>query len=198
AVLVIACPCAMGLATPTAIMVATGRGAEVGVLIRSAGALERLHRVDTVVFDKTGTLTLGKLTVIDVVPATAVRAAGGSPGEAIVARAKERGLALPPIAEFTTVPGEGVDTMAADGRVLLGNRALMDARGIDVAALAPRAQALSAQGKTVVYLAFAGRALGLVAAADTLKPEARAAVAGLQRLGLQVTMLTGDHRLTAE
>jgi len=224
AVLVIACPCAMGLATPTAIMVATGRGAEVGVLIRSAAALERLHRVDTVVFDKTGTLTLGKPTVIDVVPATAVRAAGGSTaeasgeseddvlalaaaaeqgsehplGEAIVARAKERGLALPPIAEFATVPGQGVDTMAADGRVLLGNRALMDARGIDVAALAPRAQALSAEGKTVVYLAFAGRALGLVAAADTLKPEARAAVAGLQRLGLQVTMLTGDHRLTAE
>ena len=88
--------------------------------------------------------------------------------------------------------------MAADGRVLLGNRALMDARGIDVAALAPRAQALSAEGKTVVYLAFAGRALGLVAAADTLKSEARAAVGGLQRLGLQVTMLTGDHRLTAE
>jgi Cu+-exporting ATPase len=245
AVLVIACPCAMGLATPTAIMVATGRGAEVGVLIRSAAALERLHRVDTVVFDKTGTLTLGKPAVTDVVPAEqavraaggstaeasgemvseAVRAAGGSTaeasgemvsddvlalaaaveqgsehplGEAIVARAKARGLALPPIAEFTTVPGQGVDAMAADGRVLLGNRALMDARGIDVAALAPRAQALSAEGKTVVYLAFAGRALGLIAAADTLKPEARAAVAGLQRLGLQVTMLTGDHRLTAE
>ena len=231
AVLVIACPCAMGLATPTAIMVATGRGAEAGVLIRSAAALERLHRVDTVVFDKTGTLTLGKPTVTDVVPNSAsgemaVRAAGRSTaeasgemvaeddvlalaaaaeqgsehplGEAIVARAKERGLALPPIAEFTTVPGQGVDAVAADGRVLLGNRALMDARGIDVAALAPRAQALSAEGKTVVYLAFAGRALGLVAAADTLKPEARAAVAGLQRLDLQVTMLTGDHRLTAE
>ncbi len=244
AVLVIACPCAMGLATPTAIMVATGRGAEAGVLIRSAAALERLHRVDTVVFDKTGTLTLGKPTVTDVVCAVmavraagrstaeasgemisgAVRAAGRSTaeasgeseddvlalaaaaeqgsehplGEAIVARAKERGLALPPIAEFTTVPGQGVDAVAADGRVLLGNRALMDARGIDVAALAPRAQALSAEGKTVVYLAFAGRALGLVAAADTLKSEARAAVAGLQRLGLQVTMLTGDHRLTAE
>src|SRR5205814_3854320 len=107
-------------------------------------------------------------------------------GEAIVARAKERGLALPPIAEFTTVPGQGVDAVAADGRVLLSNRALMDARGIDVAALAPRAQALSAEGKTVVYLAFAGRALRLAAAADTLKSEARAAGAGLQRLDLQV------------
>jgi Cu+-exporting ATPase len=214
AVLVIACPCAMGLATPTAIMVATGRGAEVGVLIRSAAALERLHRVDTVVFDKTGTLTLGKPAVTDVVPtaasgeseddvvlALAAAAEQGSEhplGEAIVARAKERGLGLPPIAEFTTVPGQGVDAMAADGRVLLGNRALMDARGIDVGALAPRAQALSAEGKTVVYLAFAGQALGLVAAADTLKPEARAAVAGLKTLGLQVMMLTGDHRLAAE
>jgi len=143
----------------------------------------------------------GEMVAEDDVLALAAAAEQGSEhplGEAIVARAKERGLALPPIAEFTTVPGQGVDAVAADGRVLLGNRALMDARGIDVAALAPRAQALSAEGKTVVYLAFAGRALGLVAAADTLKPEARAAVAGLQRLDLQVTMLTGDHRLTAE
>jgi Cu+-exporting ATPase len=183
----------------------------VGVLIRSAAALERLQRVDTVVFDKTGTLTVGRPAVTDVValaPATedevvalAAAAEQGSEhplGEAIVARAKERGLALPPIAEFSTVPGKGIDALAPDGRVLLGNRTLMDARGIDVGPLAEPARRLAAEGKTAMYLAFAGRPLGLLAAADTLKPEAAAAVAALRRLGLAVVMLTGDHRLTAE
>jgi len=211
AVLVIACPCAMGLATPTAIMVGTGRGAEVGVLIKSAAALELLHKVNTVVFDKTGTLTVGRPAVTDVVAigtatedevlALAAAAEQGSEhplGEAIVARAKERGLALPPIGEFRTVPGQGIDALATDGRVLLGNRTLMDVRGIEVEPLAGRATALAAEGKTAIYLAFAGRPLGLVAAADTLKPEAAAAVAALKRFGLTVMMLTGDHRLTAE
>src|SRR5947208_4418664 len=211
AVLVIACPCAMGLATPTAIMVATGRGAEFGVLIKSAAALERLHRVDTVVFDKTGTLTVGRPVVTDVVPAApatedeilalaaAAEQASEHPlGEAIVARAKERGLALPPIVEFATVPGQGIDAMATDGRVLLGNRTLMDARGIDVRPLAGRVRELAADGKTAVYLAFAGRLLGVIAAADVLKPDAPRAVAALKRLGVSVAMLTGDHRLTAE
>ena len=211
AVLVIACPCAMGLATPTAIMVGTGRGAEFGVLIKSAAALELLHRVDTVVFDKTGTLTVGRPVVTDVVPvgaatedeilalAAAVEQASEHPlGEAIVARAKERGLALPPIAEFTTVPGRGIDAMATDGRVLLGNRTLMDARGIDVRLLAGRVRELAAEGKTAVYLAFAGRLLGVIAAADVPKPDAARAVAALKRLGVSVAMLTGDHRLTAE
>jgi Cu+-exporting ATPase len=211
AVLVIACPCAMGLATPTAIMVGTGRGAEHGVLIRSASALEVLHKVDTVVFDKTGTLTVGRPVLTDVVappPSTedevlaiAAAAEQGSEhplGEAIVRAAKDRGLALPAVSEFVTVPGQGVDAMAPDGRVLLGNRTLMDARGIDVAALADRARALAADGKTAVYVAFAGRALGLVAAADVVKPEAARAIADLERLGLDVVMLTGDHRVTAE
>ena len=229
AVLVIACPCAMGLATPTAIMVATGRGAEFGVLIKSAAALERLHRVDTVVFDKTGTLTVGRPAVTDVIsvgPAVGVRAAGGAAaeasgemtaadeilalaaaaeqasehplGEAVVARAKERGLALPPMREFSTVAGQGIDAMTTDGRVLLGNRTLMDARGIDVDVLAPGVQRLAAEGKTVIYVAFAGQVLGVIAVADVPKPEAKSVVAALKRLGVSVAMLTGDHRLTAE
>jgi Cu+-exporting ATPase len=211
AVLVIACPCAMGLATPTAIMVATGRGAERGILVRSATALEMLERVDTVVFDKTGTLTVGRPAVTDVVAlppmseddivALAAAAEQGSEhplGEAIVASAKARGLALPPITEFTTVPGQGIDAMAPDGRVLLGNRTLMDARGVDVRALVPRVQALATEGKTAVYLALGGRALGLLAAADVLKPEAPEAVAALKRWGLDVIVLTGDARPTAE
>jgi len=229
AVLVIACPCAMGLATPTAIMVATGRGAEFGVLIKSAAALERLHRVDTVVFDKTGTLTVGRPAVTDVIPvgpAVGVRVAGGAAaeasgemtaadeiltlaaaaeqasehplGEAVVARAKERGLALPPMREFSTVAGQGIDAMTTDGRVLLGNRTLMDARGIDVDVLAPGVQRLAAEGKTVIYVAFAGQVLGMIAVADVPKPEAKSVVAALKRLGVSVAMLTGDHRLTAE
>jgi P-type Cu+ transporter len=211
AVLVIACPCAMGLATPTAIMVATGRGAERGILIRSAAALELLERVDTVVFDKTGTLTVGRPVVTDVIAlpltseedvvALAAAAEQGSEhplGEAIVASAKERGLALPPITAFTTVPGQGIDARASDGHVLLGNRMLMDARGVDVSALVPRAQALAAEGKTAVYLALGGRALGLLAVADVLKPEAPDAVAALKRRGLEVIVLTGDARPTAE
>jgi len=210
AVLVIACPCAMGLATPTAIMVAAGRGAEHGVLIRNAAALEGLSRVDTVVLDKTGTLTVGRPVVTDVVAARggpeddvlalAAGAEQGSEhpiGEAIVARAKELGLALPPVGEFVSIPGQGVDAMAPDGRILLGNRALMEARGIEVDALLPRGAALAAEGKTVVFLAFAGQALGLVAAADVLKPDAAAAVAALRRRGLSAVMLTGDHRATA-
>jgi len=213
AVLVIACPCAMGLATPTAIMVATGRGAELGILVKNATALELLDRVNTIVFDKTGTLTVGRLVVTDVIAgaggamgedeilALAAAAEQGSEhpvGEAIVARAKERGLALPPISEFTTVPGQGIDAMAPDGRVLLGNHALMDARGIDAEALSSRARTLAGEGKTVVYLALAGRALGVIAVADVLKPEAPDAVAALARRGIDVMMLTGDARPTAE
>jgi Cu+-exporting ATPase len=211
AVLVIACPCAMGLATPTAIMVGTGKGAESGVLIKSASALELLHRVDTIVFDKTGTLTVGRPEVTDIVPAPGVTedealalaaaAEQGSEhplGEAVARRAKERGLGLPPVSEFSAVPGQGIDALAPDGRILLGNRRLMDARGIDVTALAGRLEALQRGGKTVIYLAFGGRLLALVAAADVLKPEAAGVVARLRRMGIRVVMLTGDNARTAE
>ena len=118
-------------------------------------------------------------------------------GEAIVARAKERGLPMPAVAEFSTVPGQGIDALAPEGRLLLGSRALMAARGVDVTALAPRAEALAQAGKTVVYLAVAFRPLGLVAVADTLKPEAPAVVAALRARGIEVAMLTGDDRRTA-
>jgi Cu+-exporting ATPase len=211
AVLVIACPCAMGLATPTAIMVGTGKGAEYGVLIKSAEALELLHKVGTVVLDKTGTLTIGRPVVTDIIPgngvapddllALAAAAEQGSEhplGEAIVAEAKARGLALPPVGEFQAIPGQGIDALAPDGRILLGNERLMTARGINVGALATRAEALAEEGKTAVFLAFAGRAEGLIAVADVLKPEAKGAVAALRGMGLEVVMLTGDSRRTAE
>ena len=210
AVLVIACPCAMGLATPTAIMVGTGVGAEHGVLIKSATALELLHRVRAIVFDKTGTLTVGRPEVTEVLVdgMTADEALGmaaaaeqGSEhplGEAIVRYAKELGVALPPIEAFETIPGQGIDALAPDGRILLGNGALMQARGIELGPWAARAEALAAEGKTVVYLAFAGRLVAVIAAADVLKSEAPSAVAALRGLGLEVVMLTGDNRRTAE
>jgi Cu+-exporting ATPase len=194
-------------------MVATGRGAELGVLIRSAEALEVLHRAAVVVLDKTGTLTVGRPMATDVVPlsespgaadellALAAAAEQGSEhplGEAIVAEAKARGLALPPVGEFQAVPGQGVDALAPDGRILVGNRRFIESRGIELGPLAARAEALAVAGKGTVFVAFGGEALGLIAVADALKPAAREAVAALAARGLEVVMLTGDSRVVAE
>ena len=210
-VLVIACPCAMGLATPTAIMVGTGRGAELGVLVRNATALELLQKASIVVFDKTGTLTAGRPTVTDVIPvpgvspdevlalAAGVEQASEHPlGEAIVSHAKARGLAMPVVSGFSAVPGHGVEARAPDGVIVVGSARLLAARGIDRSTLEAKARELASAGKSSIFVAFGGGAHGLVAVADTLKPEAPQAVAALRALGLEVVMLTGDGRLTAE
>ncbi len=211
AVLVIACPCAMGLATPTAIMVGTGKGAEYGVLIKSAGALELLHKVRTVVLDKTGTLTIGRPVVTDISPtngmaaddllALAAAAEQGSEhplGEAVVARAKERGLALPPVTGFTAVPGHGIEARVGGQRLLLGNARLLSERGVPVGGLEATARQLTEAGKTAMYVALDGSAVGLIAVADVLKPEARRTVAVLHEMGIEAVMLTGDNRRTGE
>jgi len=210
AVLIIACPCALGLATPTAIMVGTGKGAENGVLFRSAEALETLHKVRAIVLDKTGTLTAGKPVVTDIVAADgrgesallhlAASAERGSEhplGEAIVERAKALGLDLAEAADFVALPGRGIAARIGPTTVLLGNRQLLAERGVALDGLEERAADLAAAGKTAMYLAADGRAAGLIGVADTLKPSSKDAVAALKRLGLAVYLLTGDNARTA-
>jgi Cu+-exporting ATPase len=239
-VLVIACPCALGLATPTSIMVGTGKGAEYGVLIKSAESLERAYQARVLIFDKTGTLTVGHPSVTDVVPSSkfqvpsyeepgtrnpepgtaqpnpepgtrnsqqrellrlAASAEKGSEhplGEAIVNRAKDEGLELVGPEEFKAIPGYGIRAVVQGREVLLGNLRLMQERGIDVAGMAERAETLSRQGKTPMFVAADRQLLGIVAVADTLKPHSKAVVAALRRLGIEVVMITGDNRRTAE
>ena len=211
AVLIIACPCALGLATPTAIMVATGKAAEYGILIRGGEALEQARKIDTIVLDKTGTLTRGKPAVTRVLAADGVgesellrlaaAAEVGSEhplGEAIVERARELKLDLPKADAFEAVAGKGIRARI-DGRALiLGNQALMAEAGVAPDGLAAHATGLAQSGATPMYVGVDGRSAGLIAVADTLKPESREAVEQLKALGLEVWMLTGDNRATAE
>ena len=210
AVLVIACPCALGLATPTAIMVGMGKGAEHGILIRNGEALERSYKIQTVVLDKTGTLTQGHIAVTDIVApgigeeellalaASAERNSEHPLGEAVVAEAKERGLMLEPVSQFQALPGHGIVAQVNGYEVALGNLALMEERGLSLNGLAPQAQDLSQQGKTPIFVASNGTVVGIIAVADTVRGESREAVEALHRLGLDVVMLTGDNRSTAE
>ncbi|WP_433606265.1 heavy metal translocating P-type ATPase [Dactylosporangium sp. CA-139114] len=211
AVLIVACPCALGLATPTAIMVGTGKAAELGILIGGGEALERARRVTTVVLDKTGTLTLGRPAVTTVVArpgtdpgdllACAAAAEAGSEhpvGEAIVAHARDRGLALPLLDAFEAVPGHGIRARAGGRDVVIGNAAHLDRHGVSTDPLAAAAAEVAGAGGTAVYAALDGELAGLIGVADTVRPEAAAAVAQLRDLGLDVWMLTGDERRTAE
>ena len=213
AVLVISCPCALGLATPVAIMVGTGKGAENGILIKSAEALETLHTIDTVVLDKTGTLTQGKPVVTDILPAPdngetallaiAYRLEGPSEhplATAIVEEAVKRNLTITSVDGFTAVHGRGVRAEWDGHTYIGGNRVMIEEAGIDSSSLAAQADALAAQGKTPLYFGDETEQLllGVIAVADTPKPSSKDAVAAFRELGLEVVMLTGDNRRTAD
>ena len=211
AVLVISCPCALGLATPVAIMVGTGKGAEHGILVKSAESLETLHTIDTVVLDKTGTLTQGRPRVTDILPAdgltenallgiaACLEAPSEHPlGAAIVEEAARRQLPHQPVEGFEAVHGRGIRAALGGRACLAGNRAMMEEAGIDLTAWLPKAEALAGQGKTPLYFAKGDGMLGVVAVADTPKPTSRDAVSAFRSLGIDVIMLTGDNRRTAD
>jgi len=210
-VLIIACPCALGLATPTSLTVGMGKGAQHGILFRGGDALQAARRLDTIVLDKTGTITHGSPALTDVAPALgfaeaeilAVAASVERNSEhplaqAIVAGAQQRTVTLSDPEGFSAIPGQGVEAQVDGRSVLLGNRKLMRDRGIAVEALDDTARALAADGKTPMYLAIDDAAAGLLAVADTIKEDSSVAIAALKRLGLEVAMITGDNRATAE
>ncbi len=217
-VLIIACPCALGLATPMSLMVGIGKGAEHGVLIRSGEALQTARSITTVVLDKTGTITKGKPELTDVVALDPTLKAGNLTGEkalltlaaavekvsehplagAIVEGAKARGLVLEEPTEFEAIPGHGVRARVSGKQVILGNRKLLEREKISAEALQPIFESLAADGKTPMYVAVEGRPAGVIAVADPLKEDSAQAIAALQQLGIEVAMITGDNRRTAE
>jgi Cu+-exporting ATPase len=209
-VLVIACPCALGLATPTAIMVGTGKGAEYGILIKGGEALETTHKVTTIVFDKTGTITEGKPAVTDLLPVGAMDemrllqiAASGETasehplGEAIVQRAKERNLTLLTTTDFDAIPGHGLKVHMDGMEVYIGNRRLMVDRKIDLSALEAESDRLALEGKTPMYVAVDGVLSGIIAVADVVKASSAKAIQKLHEMGVEVAMITGDNEKTA-
>jgi Cu+-exporting ATPase len=211
AVMIIACPCALGLATPTSIIVGTGKGAEYGVLIRGGEALEAVHKITAVVLDKTGTITEGEPSVTDIIEAEgfdsrqvlrlAASAEKGSEhplGEAIVRRAKEEKIKIGESRDFNAVPGHGIEAVIDGEEVLLGNKKMMRDRNIPMNEVERKAEQLSGEGKTPMFVAVKGKPAGIIAVADTLKENSEAAVASLQEMGLEVVMLTGDNQNTAE
>jgi Cu+-exporting ATPase len=211
AVLVIACPCALGLATPTAIIVSTGKGAEQGILIRSADTLERAHKINAVLLDKTGTLTLGKPSVTDIIAAagysrdevlrlaaSAEKNSEHSLAEAIVKTAAEKKLALFTTSQFSAMPGLGIEAVVDGKQIVLGNLKLIEEKKLILDELVFRANELVSAGKTVMFLSVDGQGAGLIALADTIKPEAQKVVHQLHKMGIEVAMVTGDNQRTAE
>ena len=210
-VLVIACPCALGLATPTAIMVGTGKGAQYGVLIKSGAALETAHKIQTIVFDKTGTITEGKPKVTDIVTvdgvdekyllqiaATAEKGSEHPLGEAIVREATQRKLELKKSVGFKAIPGLGIEVVIDDNITLLGNKKLMDESHISLKNLEQASDKLAKEGKTPMYIAINGSLSGIIAVADTVKENSKKAIEKLHAMGIEVAMITGDNKRTAE
>jgi Cu+-exporting ATPase len=210
-VLIIACPCALGLATPLSIMVATGKGAERGILIRSAEALETAHKLDTIVLDKTGTITRGQPSLTDTVTvngfgeedllrlaASAEHSSEHPLARAVVAGARDRGIRLEDLTEFDSVTGKGIRATVAGSEVVVGRRGLLEDHGVDTSSLDEPAERLATEGKTAIYAAVDGEAAGLLAVADTVKDGSARAVSALRQAGLEVVMITGDNRRTAE
>jgi Cu+-exporting ATPase len=206
AVLLIACPCALGLATPTSIMVATGKGAQSGILIKDAEALEVTGKLSTVILDKTGTLTQGRHAVQDVVPASGVseedllrataaleRSSEHPLAQAIVTAAEERSLAIPDVKDFRYATGKGTEARVDGAEILAGNRRLMDERQVDLAPMAADAERLVSEGKTLTFVARDGKLIGLISTADVIRPTSKAAVEEFHRLGIEAAMMTGDN-----